>query len=129
MKKILLPVLFLAMFSSLSSRGFQFYNKTGRRVRLNIEARKFDGKLEKWSIKLDDAQVYNRDDFEEIENCKARTMKLRKGFFGGEVKTDKIHRRNWKRNVRCRRGRTRRMKFSIKNDKLIYRTSWIKDPE
>ena len=129
MKKILIPVLFLTMFSSLSSKGFQFYNKTGRRARISGEARRFDGKKEKFSVKLDRGQVWTRKDFDELEDISVRTMKLKKGFFGGEVQTDKIRRRQWKRNIKCKRNKTRRLKFYVKDDKLKYKSSWIKGIE
>ena len=131
MKKILLPILFLTMFSSLSSKGFQFYNKTGRRIRIRGEACRFDGKKEKFSAKLNTGEVWTRNDFKEIEDVSVRTMKRKKGAFGwgGEVKTDKIHRRQWKRNIKCKHNKTRRLKFRLKDDKLRYKSSWIKSIE
>ena len=133
MKKIFLPILFLTMFASLSSKGFQFFNETGKRIKVDIEAKKYGGKIENKSVVLREGQVYTRKNFEEIETLTVTTIKGSVGLFASKeevavIEAEEIFSETWKKNIDTKQDKIRKISFSINNNNLKHKLSWIDDP-
>lgn len=136
MKKNLLPLLALAMFSGLFSRGFQFVNDTGRNINLEYEARTDQGKIVNSSVKLKSGQCFTRRDFKKVKGFRVTTKAGAVGFFASfqerEVaKNLKPIIKGWEKDMdeKSNANKIRRIRIYIKNNGLRAKFSSFKEDQ